>query len=91
MKVDLISKSEILESEFSIEENGIIGYVVDSEVIRNAKPIDAVVVTRCENCQMWQRNRISCEGLARCITGEGGFVYRSRYDFCSKAVPIAKN
>ena len=91
MKNDLISKSEILESEFSIEENGAIGYVVDSEVIRNTKPVDAVVVTRCGNCQMWQRDRISCEGLARCITGEGGFVYRSRYDFCSKAVPIAKN
>lgn len=91
MKADLISKSEILKSEFSIEENGIIGYVVDSEVIRNTKPVDAVVVTRCENCQMWQRNRISCEGLARCITGEGGFVYRSRYDFCSKAIPITKN
>lgn len=51
--------------------------------------VDAVEVVRCENCCAWDRGRISCEGLARCHSGEGGIRYRSRNDYCSKGVRIS--
>ena len=41
-------------------------------------------VVLCKDCKYWNRERISCEGLARCNTGESGIRYRSQYDFCSR-------
>ena len=47
---------------------------------------DVQPVVRCKDCQFWNREHISCEGLARCITGESGVRYRGKNDFCSKVV-----
>lgn len=53
--------------------------------VENAPTIDAVEVIRCGNCEYWNRDNISCEGLAKCVTGESGIRYRTKNDFCSKA------
>lgn len=50
--------------------------------------VDAVPVIRCDKCDFWDRNHISCEGLAKCLTGEGGIRYRNRSDFCSRGVQM---
>ena len=41
-------------------------------------------VVRCNDCEYWDRNNISCEGLAKCVTGESGIRYRNKNDFCSR-------
>lgn len=51
-----------------------------------APTVDAVEVVRCENCQFWDNEHISSEGLAKCVTGESGIRYRRSYDFCSRGV-----
>lgn len=50
----------------------------------DAPTVDAVSVVRCGECNFWDKDHISCEGLAKCLTGEGGIRYRNRSDFCSK-------
>ena len=50
----------------------------------DAPTVDAVPVVRCGECNFWDKDHISCEGLAKCLTGEGGIRYRNRSDFCSK-------
>lgn len=45
---------------------------------------DVREVVVCGECEFWNRKRISCEGLARCNTGESGIRYRNRSDFCSR-------
>ena len=47
---------------------------------------DVVEVVRCKDCKFWNRGKISCEGLARCITGETGIRFRNGYDYCSRGV-----
>ena len=44
---------------------------------------DAVEVVRCGECMFWDAPP-SCEGLARCRTGESGVRFRKAYDFCSR-------
>ena len=39
-------------------------------------------VVHCGECKFWRRPP-SCEGLARCETGETGIRYRTKNDFCS--------
>ena len=51
--------------------------------IENAPTIDAVPVVRCKDCKNWNLEHISCEGYARCLTGESGVRYRKKNDFCS--------
>ena len=46
--------------------------------------MDATPVVRCGECNFWDKDHISCEGLAKCLTGESGVRYRNRSDFCSK-------
>lgn len=41
-------------------------------------------VVFCEDCEFWDRSRVSYEGLARCMTGESGTRYRGKDDFCSR-------
>lgn len=55
-------------------------------ISRYVNSADVVKVVRCEDCTMWDRANISCEGRARCLTGEGGIRYRGRNDFCSTGV-----
>lgn len=47
-------------------------------------------VIHCEDCRFWE-SPPSCEGLAKCATGESGIRYRSRKDFCSKGMPCHKS
>lgn len=47
--------------------------------------IEAEPVIHCKDCAFWESKRVSCEGLARCRTGESGYRCRSEYDFCSRA------
>ena len=54
--------------------------------MRRLPSADVQPVVRCKDCQFWNREHISCEGLARCITGESGVRYRGKNDFCSKGV-----
>lgn len=51
-----------------------------------APTADVVAVVRCEKCEFWDRDHISCEALAKCLTGEGGIRYRNRRDYCSRGV-----
>lgn len=48
--------------------------------------IDAEPVVHCKDCRFWDRKQISCEGLARCATGESGVRYRTSHDYCSRGV-----
>ena len=56
---------------------------VPLKAIQQASAADVVEVVRCKDCTMWDRDHISCEGRARCLTGEGGIRYRGSNDFCS--------
>jgi len=47
--------------------------------------IEAEPIIHCKDCAFWERKRVSCEGLARCRTGESGYRYRFGHDFCSRA------
>ena len=47
---------------------------------------DVVSVVRCGECEFWERDRITCEGVARCKTGESGVRFRARNDYCSRAI-----
>lgn len=47
--------------------------------------IEAEPVIHCKDCAFWERKRVSCEGLARCRTGESGYRCRFGHDFCSRA------
>ena len=48
-------------------------------------------VIRCKECAFWNREHISCEGLARCLTGESGIRFRGRNDFCSRGTRRTDN
>lgn len=61
-----------------VERYGITG------VIESIPAADVRPVVLCGECKFWGRERISCEGLARCNTGESGVRYRNRNDFCSR-------
>lgn len=52
--------------------------------LEEVPPSDVVEVVRCKDCQYWNRDRVSCEGLARCLTGETGVRFRNANDFCSR-------
>lgn len=79
-----------------------IKYTTDTHTVTDLKiafkhEIDAIPtadvqeVTFCANCKFWNREHISCEGLARCNTGESGIRYRSRNDFCSRGAKMDKD
>lgn len=53
-------------------------------VLKRIPAADVRPVVTCADCKFWGRERISCEGLARCNTGESGIRYRNRNDFCSR-------
>ena len=48
-------------------------------------------VVTCAECEFWGGEHISCEGFARCNTGESGIRYRKRYDFCSRGKKMEGN
>ena len=52
--------------------------------IRYLPAADVMPVVRCRDCRYWNSARISCEGLARCLTGESGVRFRNANDFCSR-------
>ena len=54
------------------------------EIMNSIPAADVRPVVTCADCKFWDRERISCEGLARCNTGESGVRYRNRNDFCSR-------
>ena len=54
------------------------------ELLKKAPAADVVEVVRCGECVLWDRTHISCEGLAKCLTGELGIRYRSCKDYCSR-------
>jgi len=58
------------------------------KMLKNLSPVDAVSVIRCNKCDFWDRDHVSCEGLAKCLTGEGGIRYRNRNDFCSRGIQM---
>lgn len=47
--------------------------------------IEVEPIIHCKDCVFWESNRVSCEGLARCRTGESGYRCRFGHDFCSRA------
>lgn len=55
------------------------------ELIDKQPTIEAEPVIHCNDCAFWESKRVSCEGLARCRTGESGYRYRFGHDFCSRA------
>lgn len=61
------------------------------EVIHSIPAADVRPVVTCGECEFWNRERISCEGLARCNTGESGIRYRNRHDFCSRGKKREEN
>lgn len=58
---------------------------VPLEYIKQMSTIEAEPVIHCKDCAFWESKRVSCEGLARCRTGESGYRCRVGYDFCSRA------
>ena len=54
------------------------------EIIKEQETADVREVVFSGECEFSNRERSSCEGLARCNTGEGGIRYRNRDDFCSR-------
>lgn len=56
-----------------------------AESIDQMPTIEAEPVIHCKDCAFWESKRVSCEGLARCRTGESGYRYRFGHDFCSRA------
>lgn len=42
-----------------------------------------VLPCRCGECAYWDSGHISCEGFAKCLTGESGIRYRHKNGFCS--------
>lgn len=56
------------------------------EELKAIPTADVVEVIRCEECKFWDAPP-SCEGLARCMTGESGIRFRKAYDFCSRGRP----
>lgn len=55
--------------------------------IDSVSPDEARGVVHCYECKFWRRPP-SCEGLARCETGETGIRYRSKNDFCSRGAKM---
>lgn len=47
--------------------------------------IEAEPIIHCKDCVFWESKHVSCEGLARCRTGESGYRCRFGHDFCSRA------
>lgn len=60
-----------------IKENAILNALAD------VPAADVVEVVRCGECMFWDAPP-SCEGLARCRTGESGVRFRNASDFCSR-------
>ena len=52
---------------------------------------NVVEVIRCEQCKFWNRKHISCEGYAKCNTGESGVRLRRKNDYCSVAQPLTND
>lgn len=76
----LIYAEDALEAEFSIEADGAIGFVVDSEVIRRLPTVDAVEVVRCKDCKYFG----TPHGIPVCGCFYGlGLPDHSGDDFCS--------
>lgn len=67
--------------QYGERKQGILGV---RETIKNRTAADVEEVVKCKNCTFWDREHISCEGLARCLTGESGIRYRSCKDYCSR-------
>lgn len=55
--------------------------IIDAQPTLSPDEVRGVV--HCGECKFWRRPP-SCEGLARCETGETGIRYRSKNDFCSR-------
>lgn len=85
-----ISKEDAVSKIFNkvwtkTDEDGYI-WVLRRDVVHTLDDIptsDMVEVVRCEECTFWDAPP-SCEGLARCQTGESGIRFRKAYDFCSR-------
>ena len=43
-QLDLINRGELLDADYLVSMDGALGYVVDSEIVRRAKRVDAVEV-----------------------------------------------
>lgn len=54
--------------------------------IKAIPAVDVVEVVRCRECEFWERDRITCEAVARCRTGESGVRFRSGHDYCSRGI-----
>ena len=78
-----------------IDANRLINFIRQSKIqdktavlaaidLQHSFNLDKIVI--CEQCKCWNREHISCEGLARCLNGESGIRFRGRNDFCSKGV-----
>ena len=61
-----------------------VGDVIDAPTI---SPDEVRGVVHCGECKFWRRPP-SCEGLARCETGETGIRYRTKNDFCSRGAKM---
>lgn len=61
------------------------------KALESVSAADVREVVTCDGCKFWDRERISCEGLARCNTGESGVRYRSRNDFCSRGIKMEES
>lgn len=57
----------------------------DVDSVPNANVVEVI---RCEQCKFWDRKHISCEGYAKCNTGESGIRLRRKNDYCSVAKPL---
>lgn len=72
--LDADNKTDLIQVHHALEEA-----IVNPDEVRG--------VVHCGECNFWRRPP-SCEGLARCETGETGIRYRSKNDFCSRGARL---
>lgn len=78
-------------ADYLIENGVVISFNECSGISDKSSTTNSVEVIRCEQCTFWDRKHISCEGYAKCITGENGIRLRRKNDYCSVAQSLSNN
>lgn len=78
-------------AEYLIENGVVISFDECSGIADKSSTTNPIEVIRCEQCTFWDRKHISCEGYAKCITGENGIRLRRKDDYCSVAQSLSNN
>lgn len=88
MKDFMISRNTFLDAQVLDADHKTdliqVHQALEKAVVEDTNVPDKIV--HCSECGFWD-SPPSCEGLAKCATGESGIRYRSKNDYCSKGMP----